>query len=134
MPERPVNNSSVEVARFAAELRALRTAAGLPSFRVMAGKAHFAPSTLAEATRGVRLPSRAVVEAFAKACDADPAEWAIRWKEFSTGQVRSATPEPQPVRWPRILPLATLVVIGIVLNRWIRRDVAHRPPDNDVRA
>jgi len=51
MPEKPVNNSSVDVTRFAAELRALRTAAGLPSFRVMAGKAHFAPSTLAEATR-----------------------------------------------------------------------------------
>jgi transcriptional regulator with XRE-family HTH domain len=121
MPEKPVNNSSVEVARFAAELRGLRAAAGLPSFRVMAGKAHFAPSTLAEATRGVRMPSRAVVEAFAKACDADPAEWAVRWKEFSTGQV----PGPPPVRatWPLILPLAALVVIGIVLNSWIRHRV-----------
>jgi hypothetical protein len=118
MPEKPVNNSSVEVARFAAELRGLRAAAGLPSFRVMAGKAHFAPSTLAEATRGVRMPSRAVVEAFAKACDADPAEWAVRWKEFSTGQV--PRPIPAGVTWQPILSLAALVLLGVVLNRWIR--------------
>jgi transcriptional regulator with XRE-family HTH domain len=120
MPERPLPHT-VEVTRFAAELRGLRAAAGLPSFRAMAGRAHFAPSTLAEATRGVRMPSRAVVEAFAKACDADPAEWAIRWKEFSTGQVSG----PQSVRltWSPVLPLAALVVIGIVLNRWLRHRV-----------
>jgi hypothetical protein len=66
---------------FAADLRKLRAGAGSPSFRVMSAKAHYAPSTLAEATRGVRMPSRAVVEAFACACDADPAEWALRWKQ-----------------------------------------------------
>jgi transcriptional regulator with XRE-family HTH domain len=120
MPERPLPHT-VEVTRFAAELRGLRAAAGLPSFRAMAGRAHFAPSTLAEATRGVRMPSRAVVEAFAKACDADPAEWAIRWKEFSTGQV--AGPRPVRLTWSPVLPLAVLVVIGIVLNRWLRHRV-----------
>jgi hypothetical protein len=59
---------------FAAELRRLRIEAGSPSFRVMSAKAHYAPSTLAEATRGVCMPSRAVVEAFARACGADPAD------------------------------------------------------------
>lgn len=78
---------------FAADLRKLRVDAGSPSFRAMSARAHYAPSTLAEATRGVRMPTRAVAEAFAAACDADPAEWALRWK-----QAVARPPAPPPVR------------------------------------
>ena len=66
-------------ARFAAALRDLRARAGSPSFREMGRAVNYAPSTLSDAVSGKRLPTRAVVEAFARACDADPQEWGERW-------------------------------------------------------
>jgi hypothetical protein len=93
---------------FAAELRQLRAEAGSPSFRVMSKRAHYAPSTLAEATRGVRMPSRAVVEAFALAGDADPAEWALRWK-------RASTPPHSPYRRPELHTVGLSVASGVAL-------------------
>lgn len=94
---------------FAEELRQLRAEAGSPSFRVMSRKAHYAPSTLAEATRGVRMPTRAVVEAFARACDADPAEWALRWK-------RATAPSFEPsYRQRELHTLGLSVASGVAL-------------------
>ena len=49
----------------------------------MAGRAYFSSSTLAEAVQRQRLPSQQVVEAFAGACDADPAEWVAKWRTAS---------------------------------------------------
>jgi hypothetical protein len=72
--EKPVGT----VAEFAAELRELRAAAGSPSFRSLATITHYSSSALAEATSGKRLPSEAIVRAFAAGCGADPAQWAAR--------------------------------------------------------
>ncbi|WP_328744175.1 nSTAND1 domain-containing NTPase [Streptomyces sp. NBC_00285] len=66
--------------RFAHELRELRQSAGSPSYRVMAQRTGASVTTLARAAAGERLPSSAVVRAYAQACDADPAEWELRWK------------------------------------------------------
>ncbi len=79
-PERPVDPRAGAVQRFAHELRVLREAAGKPTYRVMAGRAGFSVSVLAQAASGERLPSLAVVLAYAQACGADPAEWELRWK------------------------------------------------------
>ena len=98
---------------FAADLRKLRVTAGSPSFRAMSAKAHYAPSTLAEATRGVRMPSRPVVEAFARACDADPAEWALRWKQASA--VSAKLPTQPPYRRPELRALGLSVASGLGL-------------------
>ncbi|MFD4559602.1 hypothetical protein ACFWP5_35670 [Streptomyces sp. NPDC058469] len=46
----------------------------------MARRAHYSAATLAQAAGGERLPSLAVVQAYARACDADPGEWEARWK------------------------------------------------------
>lgn len=99
---------------FAAELRRLRVDAGSPSFRVMSRVAHFAPSTLAEATRGVRMPSRAVVEEFARACDADPAEWALRWKRAATPLPRPPTRQHDQRRDPLAVGLSLASVVALV--------------------
>ncbi|MEV6940687.1 hypothetical protein AB0N07_01410 [Streptomyces sp. NPDC051172] len=79
-PERPVDPRAGAVQRLAHELRVLREAAGKPTYRVMAGRTDFSVSVLAQAASGERLPSLAVVLAYAQACGADSAEWELRWK------------------------------------------------------
>jgi WD40 repeat protein/transcriptional regulator with XRE-family HTH domain len=79
--ERPLDPADGPVARFAFELRKLRQEAGGPTYRVMAGRAHYSPATLAQAAAGDRLPSLAVAEAYAEACGGDVEEWRRRWRE-----------------------------------------------------
>ncbi|KUN95675.1 PD40 domain-containing protein [Streptomyces caeruleatus] len=89
-PERPVDPEAGAVPRLAHELRMLRASCGRPSYRTMAHRAHFSPATLAQAASGERLPSLAVVLAYAQACGADPADWEARWK--SAAEELSARP------------------------------------------
>lgn len=79
--ERPLDPADGPVARFAFELRKLRQEAGGPTYRVMAGKAHYSPATLAQAAAGDRLPSLAVAEAYVGACGGDVEEWRRRLRE-----------------------------------------------------
>lgn len=72
---RPTENAG-PVAEFAGRLRRLREEAGSPSFRHLARITHYSSSTLADATAGRRLPTEAVVRAFATACGAEPDTWA----------------------------------------------------------
>ncbi|MDL5204811.1 helix-turn-helix transcriptional regulator [Streptomyces sp. ALI-76-A] len=71
------------MARFAWELRQLRVRAGTPSYRDLATRVHYAPSTLADAARGHRLPTREVAVALATACGGDRGEWVRRWHAAS---------------------------------------------------
>ncbi|WP_405730800.1 hypothetical protein OG607_31805 [Streptomyces sp. NBC_01537] len=104
-PERPVDPEAGAVQRLAHELRVLRSGAGSPAYRAMAQRAHFSAATLAQAAAGERLPSLAVVLAYARACGAaDPAEWELRWKtaaEESAAEeaaARQASEEQPPYR------------------------------------
>ncbi|GAP50127.1 hypothetical protein [Streptomyces azureus] len=71
------------VQRFAAGLRALREAAGRPTYREMARRAGYGVTTLSQAAAGRQLPTRAVTLAYVKACGGDLAEWERRWREAS---------------------------------------------------
>ncbi|MDG9712236.1 nSTAND1 domain-containing NTPase [Streptomyces sp. DH10] len=71
------------VQRFAAGLRALREAAGRPTYREMARRARYGVTTLSQAAAGRQLPTRAVTLAYVKACGGDLAEWERRWREAS---------------------------------------------------
>jgi transcriptional regulator with XRE-family HTH domain len=97
MANERVDRAPVE--EFAAQLRRLRESAGEPSFRQMARAAHFSSSTLAEAVQGRRLPSQAVVEAFATVCGADPREWAVKLQAAA-----AATAEPFADSLPAPVP------------------------------
>ncbi|MEU2339407.1 WD40 repeat domain-containing protein [Streptomyces sp. NPDC013172] len=79
-PERPVDPDDGPVPRFAHELRALRRAAGSPSYRTMAKHTGLSVTALSRAASGERLASAAVVRAYARACGADPDEWERRWE------------------------------------------------------
>ncbi|MDQ0931180.1 nSTAND1 domain-containing NTPase [Streptomyces turgidiscabies] len=101
-PERPLDPADGPVQKLAQELRELRRTAGSPSYRTMAKDAGFSVTTLSQAAAGERLPSLAVLQAYARACGADPAEWERRWKE-ADAELADATCEeteetPPPYR------------------------------------
>ncbi|GAA2805497.1 hypothetical protein GCM10010452_37820 [Crossiella cryophila] len=69
--------------RFALELRELRRRAGNPPYRLLAERARFSRTVLADAARGHRQPTLPVTLAYAKACGANPAVWARRWRALT---------------------------------------------------
>ncbi|MEV4517440.1 hypothetical protein AB0K00_51855 [Dactylosporangium sp. NPDC049525] len=102
-PEKPIDPQAGPVQRLAWQLRQLREQAGSPGYRLLARRAHFSASTLAEAAKGDRLPSREVTLAYAAACGGDPDEWLARWtaaEEALAGQSGppAQTLEPVPYR------------------------------------
>lgn len=92
--ERDISASVTAVAEFAQGLRDLRLQAGNPSYRALAGRTHFAPSTLSIAASGNRLPSLQVTLAYVEACRGDEAIWYQRWVETS----RSINNQEVPAR------------------------------------
>ncbi len=79
-PERPVDPGEGPAQRFAVALRQLRQSAGNPGYRVLAKRAHYSVTTLADAAAGERLPTLAVALAYVRACDGDESEWTARWR------------------------------------------------------
>src|SRR6266568_1570218 len=65
---------------FVADLRALREAAGRPSFRTMALTAHYSHTALSGVLSASRLPSLELTLAFVRACGGDEQQWAKRWR------------------------------------------------------
>lgn len=98
-PEKPVDPDAGPVQRLAWQLRQVRASAGNPSYRALGRKAHFSASTLADATKGERLPSREVTLAFVAACGGDLTEWETRWSATSqalAADTRWETPDRCP--------------------------------------
>lgn len=79
--------------RFAEQLRTLRTAAGNPSFRKMAGRSgRISHTTLHEAAAGTRFPSWETTREFVRACAADEIQWRRRWEDAQRpGMVHAVT-------------------------------------------
>ncbi|SFR28667.1 WD domain-containing protein, G-beta repeat-containing protein [Lentzea waywayandensis] len=92
--ERPLEEGESGVLRFAADLRRLRERAGSPTYRELSRRAHYSAAALSEAAGGRKLPSLAVTKAYAKACDADPEEWARRWRAVAESEPHAANDSP----------------------------------------
>ncbi|MFD7031531.1 WD40 repeat domain-containing protein [Streptomyces sp. NPDC059917] len=98
-PEKPLDPDGGRTALLAAGLRELRDGAGRPGYRVMAQRVHYSASTLAEAAKGIRLPSLEVTLAYAQACGGDEAEWRTRWEAAADAggeSVRESAAQPCP--------------------------------------
>ncbi|MGW6705924.1 nSTAND1 domain-containing NTPase [Streptomyces sp. NPDC054956] len=80
-PEKPLDPQAGPTARFAAELRALRRAAGSVPYRELSARAGYSVTALSQAAAGKRLPSLPVTLAYAEVCGADRVEWERRWRE-----------------------------------------------------
>lgn len=89
-PQEPLERDGSPVRELAFWLRDLRSRAGL-TYEQVGKNAHYATSTVQEATAGRRLPTLRVVMAFVKACDGDMAAWRLYW-----GQVRRALDRDAP--------------------------------------
>ncbi|QFZ18889.1 nSTAND1 domain-containing NTPase [Saccharothrix syringae] len=93
MPRRevPLDEDAGEFVGFAAGLRGLRVAAGSPTYRELAKRAHYSAAALSEAANGRRLPSLGVTLAYVRACGGDVAEWEARWRALAVAP--PTTPE-----------------------------------------
>ncbi|BCB80633.1 hypothetical protein GCM10022251_02220 [Phytohabitans flavus] len=80
-PERGLDAADGPVERFVGELRDLRRSAGNPSYRELARRAHYAPTTFSSAVSGYRLPTLDVTLAFVSACEGDVVGWEERWRQ-----------------------------------------------------
>jgi tetratricopeptide (TPR) repeat protein len=80
-PEQRLPDEVTPLTEFAGRLRAVRVAAGQPSYRWMATVTHYSAATLARAAGGRVLPSLEVTLAYAAACGGDPAEWRAAWAQ-----------------------------------------------------
>lgn len=114
-PERPIEAGRDPVARLAADLRTLRQAAGSPTYREMAAKAHFSASALSQAAGGQRLPTLPVLLGFVEACGGDAAEWRRRWQEASAPPAAVPSPARPRRRWTWIPSAAFVAVTAIAL-------------------
>ena len=145
----PAPHAGDPVAGFAARLRDLRAQAGSPSFRQLAKMTHYSSSTIAEATRGKRLPSEAVLRAFVTSCGAQPDEWVTGLRQAAAARtatraaVSAADPAGKALRNGRlryavaaagaVALLATGGMLGTVMEHGQKADPRGRPP-NDAAA
>lgn len=95
-PERQLDPGGGPLQRFALELRALRAAAGRPSYRELAGRAHYSVTALSEAAGGEVLPSLPVTLAYAAACGGDADEWEARWRRVAAELADDQAPPGAP--------------------------------------
>lgn len=103
-PERPITGDD-PLAVLARSLRRLRVRAGRPTYRTLAGQAHYSAPTLAGAAAGRVRPTWEVTEAIARACGATEPEltefrrlWAEADRAVASLRARRGRPEPRPVR------------------------------------
>jgi WD40 repeat protein len=93
--ERPLDEGDSPLLRFARDLRQIRAAAGSPTYRELAQRAHFSVTTLSEAAGGRKLPGLDVTLAYVRACGGDESTWSQRWHEVSESLIQTrASPSP----------------------------------------
>jgi NB-ARC domain len=117
-PERPLEGIDEPIVAFARDLRALRKAAGNPSYRELARTAMFAPSVLSSAASGRRMPTLPVTLAFVAACGGDQRAWEGRWRSVATGtavdgeRVRTVSRAGSGYARPAQLPIDSMTFVG----------------------
>ena len=92
-PQKPLERDGTPVREFAFWLRDLRKRSGL-TYAKLAKNAHYATSTVQEATAGRRFPTLKLTVAFVRACDGDVAGWQAYW-----GQIQRALDADAPDGW-----------------------------------
>jgi transcriptional regulator with XRE-family HTH domain len=98
--EKPIGACNKELSVLALWLRAQRQHANL-TYAQLAKRTGFSPATLSRATKGTRVPSCSVVQAFAEGCGADPEKARSLWKKArcAAQQVQKySAPRPEYVR------------------------------------
>jgi hypothetical protein len=89
-PQKPLERDGSPVREFAFWLRDLRMRAGL-TYDQLGKSAHYATSTVQEATAGRRFPTLRLTLAIVKACHGDVRQWQAYW-----GQIQRALDQDAP--------------------------------------
>ncbi|GLY97325.1 helix-turn-helix transcriptional regulator [Actinoplanes sp. NBRC 103695] len=118
--ERLLDPETDQLHKFAHDLRQVRTAAGNPTYRVLAKRAGYSATSLSDAARGVRIPTLEVVLAYVGACDGDRELWTQRWHALFTAEeaepeVRESVQDPPRKRRTRLLALAAVVLVAAAI-------------------
>ncbi|MFI9551253.1 helix-turn-helix domain-containing protein [Nonomuraea endophytica] len=132
--ERPVPAGPLR--DFAEGLRALRAAAGRPSYRALETRAGYSASALSAAAAGERLPSLPVTLAYVGACGGDMVAWEHRW------HLACATCQPpaDAANWPatrtsRLRRRRAGVAVALFLAGLVAvRVLTHEPPSRPAPA
>lgn len=127
--ERALDPSAGLVQEFAFDLRMLRRAAGLPTYRELGHRAQYAPSVLSRAADGRELPSLNVTLAYVTACGGDRDAWEARWRTLAAERapVLDADGPPSKGKWagagqcPPAGPRLAIKVAGTRARRLGRR-------------
>jgi transcriptional regulator with XRE-family HTH domain len=91
--EAPVRASSKAMSELALWLRSERSRSGL-TYAQLASRTGISAPTLSRATKGGRLPTQTVVEAFARGCGADVRKATALWRRARYANERSGREEP----------------------------------------
>lgn len=110
--ERPLDPGDGPLVRLAADLRQLRAAAGKPSYRELARRAHYSSTTLSDAAGGRRLPSLEICLAYVRACNGDEDEWRARWHDVAAELARDERPAEPAETDDRVPPYVGLAAFG----------------------
>jgi hypothetical protein len=129
------------LARFAADLRSLRRAAGQPSYRELQKITGYGRTVLSLALNGRELPTWPVTEALVRGLGADPESWRPRWAALPNaaddGDATNARhdvlkPAPERVarrraRWPRLLIVIAVAVTLTSATAWLLHRLLNEP-------
>ncbi|HWO62834.1 MAG TPA: helix-turn-helix domain-containing protein, partial [Umezawaea sp.] len=121
--ERPLDLDGGVLTAFAADLRALRAAAGGPPYRELGRRAHYSSSALSDAAGGRRLPSLEITLAFVRACEGDEDTWRRRWHAVADELAVETRPAP-PQQADGPVPYVGLAAFGTEdVDRFAGREV-----------
>ena len=98
-PQKEIRSFTTPAGELALGLRELRRRART-TYREMAEKTGYAPSTFSKAASGERMPTREVCSAFVECCNGDVTEWIDRWSKAQARDTlgAQATPGEPPRR------------------------------------
>lgn len=110
------------IARFAADLRALRASAGSPTLTRLSNEIGISRSVITDAFRGVKLPSARTVEGVVRTCEGDVDHWLSRREallaERSPGDDAPA-PRVMIARRSAVVLAATTFILGSTMTAGI---------------
>jgi hypothetical protein len=131
-----VGRTEDALALFAEDLRALRRAAGKPTYRQLQQQTAFGRTVLSNALNGRTVPTWPVVQALVRALGADPEDWRARWaalpdaaevvdgksdsRDAGTGVVGPSPRERLEPRaqWPRVSIAFAAIALVLVVAAW----------------
>ncbi|HKT03486.1 MAG TPA: AAA family ATPase [Rugosimonospora sp.] len=109
--ENPIDAAGGALAEFALRLRKLRHAAGRPTYRQMAARAHISGPALSKAASGQQVPTWSAVHAYLRACNVTDLDVIADWRRAWDTVRQSAADQPVTAAGPSEERTAGMAVV-----------------------